>query len=326
MNKLSSSTAKISEQKYTLNRSVKYSKKLLLKSKNRIGGFLFRVVVYALLTSIGFIYLYPLLFMILTSFMNVTDLISPIVRWLPTSLFLGNFRIAHQVLDTWEALVTTSLIAGFSALFQTLSCAMVGYGFARHEFPIKKFWMALVIVSYVIPVQVTMIPRYMLFDSYDMINTVMPFLLPAISAQGIKSTIFVMLFYQFFRSYPKILDEAAQIDGAGRIRVFVGIAIPMSIPAIVVGILFSFVWYWNETYMAGIFFGREIQTLPMRLQSFVASFNRLFPTADGSVTNRLNEGIRMAGTVISIIPLLLLYVLLQKQFVESVDRTGITGE
>lgn len=308
------------------NLNVERINKLLLKSKSRIGGLIFKTVVYALLTSIGFIYLYPLLFMVLTSLMDVTDLISPIVRWLPTSLYFGNFRIAHHVLDTWEALVTTMLIAGFSALFQTMSCAMVGYGFARHEFPIKKVWMVLVIVSYVIPVQVTMIPRYMLFDSYDMINTVMPFLLPAISAQGIKSTIFILVFYQFFRSYPKILDEAAQIDGAGRIRVFLGIAVPMSIPAIVVGILFSFVWYWNETYMAGIFFGREIQTLPMRLQSFVASFNRLFPTADGSTANRLNEGIRMAGTLIAIIPLLVLYVLMQKQFVESVDRTGITGE
>jgi len=100
----------------------------------------------------------------------------------------------------------------------------------------------------------------------------------------------------------------------------------MSIPAIVVSLLFSFVWYWNETYLSGLFFGNAIQTLPMKLQSFVDAYSRMYPVSDASLANRLNEGIRMAATLITIIPLLILYALLQKQFVESIDRTGITGE
>ena len=162
-----------------------------------------------------------------------------------------------------------------------------------------------------------------MFSSYGMINTLSPSFLPALFGQELEAQFYTI---SSFLVLSKIIDEAAQIDGAGHFTIFMKIAIPMSIPAIVVSLLFSFVWYWNETYLSGLFFGNAIQTLPMKLQSFVDAYSRMYPVSDASLANRLNEGIRMAATLITIIPLLILYALLQKQFVESIDRTGITGE
>lgn len=301
-------------------------KKRLFFGTRDSGGLLKKALVYALLLGIGFVYLYPLIFMVVNSFMSRIDLVNPTVKWVPTSFYIGNYKIAYRVLDATKGISTSLMMAGIPAVFQTFSCAVVGYGFARFEFPLKGMWLTLLVAAFIVPVQVTMIPKYLLFDAYKMINKPLPFILPALLGQGIKGSIFVLIFYQFFRSYPKVLDEAAEIDGAGKFRTFFTIALPMSIPAVVVSFLFSFVWYWNETYLAGIFFGKTIRTLPMRLQSFVDSYNRLYPTSDGSTTNRLNESIRLAGTIITIAPLIVMYMILQKQFVESVDRTGITGE
>lgn len=307
-----------------INRLPLFRKKLLGGGKK--DGLLKKTVIYALLAGIGFVYIYPLIFMLSNSLMDVNDLVNPTVRWIPTRLYWGNYQVAFKVLEAGKALLLTLLIAGLPALLQTASCALVGYGFARFEFPLKKLWLLLLVMAFIIPVQVTMVPKYMLFDAYKMINTALPSVLPAFFGQGIKSTIFILIFYQFFRSYPKVLDESAEIDGADRLRIFFTIALPMSIPAIIVTFLFSFVWYWNETFLAGVFFGSTLRTLPMRLQSFVDSYYRLYPTSDGSTVNRLNESIRMAGTMITILPMLILYMIMQKQFVESVDKTGITGE
>lgn len=297
-----------------------------LLGSGKTDGLLKKSLVYALLLGIGFVYLYPLMFMVINSLMDASDLVNPTVRWVPTRLYLGNYVIAYRVLDATKGLIVSILMAGIPALLQTASCAVIGYGFARFEFPLKKLWILLLVMAFIIPGQVTMVPRYMLFDAYDMIGSPMPAFIPALLGQGMKSSIFVLIFYQFFRSYPRVLDEAAEIDGAGKLKVFIKIALPMSVPAIVVSFLFSFVWYWNETYLAGVFYGKTIHTLPMRLQTFVSSYTAMYPTTDGSATNRINESIRMAGTLVTMAPLLLMYLVLQKQFVESVDKAGITGE
>ena len=125
--------------------------------------------------------------------------------------------------------------------------------------------------------------------------------------------------------YPKAFDEAAEIDGAGKIKVFLKIAMPMAIPAVVVSLIFSFVWNWNETFNISLY-NKDIQTLPMQLNIFVERYREMYPTTDGSEVNRLNESIRMAATLITIAPLIALYIALQKQFVESIEKTGITGE
>ena len=288
-------------------------------------GLIKTVIIYFLLITIGFVNLYPLLYMIINSFMTVDNLIDPAVNWVPTSFYLGNFKVAFGVLDFGRTIGYSLLISSVCAIVQTAIGAVAGYGFARFDFPCKGLLMVLLVATFIIPEQVTMVPRYIMFNAYGMKDSLWPIFLPAAVGQGIKGALFILVFVMFFKTYPKAFDEAAEIDGAGKIKVFLKIAMPMAIPAVVVSLIFSFVWNWNETFNISLY-NKDIQTLPMQLNIFVERYREMYPTTDGSEVNRLNESIRMAATLITIAPLIALYIALQKQFVESIEKTGITGE
>ncbi|TDL79109.1 carbohydrate ABC transporter permease [Peribacillus frigoritolerans] len=289
-------------------------------------GLLFKLLTYGLLIGIGFVYLYPLLYMGSFSFKSLDDLLNPLVNWIPTEFYLGNYEKANEVLNFFSTLLETLYVTVLPALAQTAVAAVIGYGFARFEFKGKKVFFVLVLATFIIPPQVTLIPRYIFFNELNILGSLQAFLLPAAFGQGLNSAIFILIFFQFFRMVPKALEEAAQIDGAGHLRIFLTIALPMAVPAVIISFLFSFVWYWNETYLAAIYFGDQLTTLPLQLQKFVATFQKMFPAEMGLSGNQLNEGIKMAGTVLSILPLLIVYFITQRWFVEGVDRSGITGE
>lgn len=291
---------------------------------NRRRKFLLGLVRYAVLMGIGFIFLYPILYMAVNSFKSVEDLVDPAVEWLPTGLCFDNFLKAYKTLDFGNSFVNSIITSAIPAVFQTMACAMVGYGLARFPVPGKKLIVGLIVASFVVPAQITLIPRYLMFSNYNMLNTILPQILPALFGQGLKSSIFILVFQNFFRSYPLALDEAAYLDGAGILTVFFKVALPLARPAIVVTMLFSFVWYWNETTQAALLFGTVIKTLPMKLGSFAASYTNLYVTTGSHST--VNEAISLAGTFLSILPLLVLYIIMQKQFVESIEKVGITGE
>jgi multiple sugar transport system permease protein len=174
-----------------------------------------------------------------------------------------------------------------------------------------------------------MIPTYVLYNDMGILGTIWTFALPALFGNGLNAPIFILIFYQFFRQVPKVLMEAAAIDGAGHFKRFFRIAVPSAVPAIVTVVLFSFVWYWNESYLTELYVqglsGNSIWTnLVVQLKNFDSSFAS--KATVGSTATSLNESVRMAATSLSIIPLLIMYLILQKQFVESIDRAGITGE
>jgi multiple sugar transport system permease protein len=289
-------------------------------------GLFFKVLIYGLLIGIGFVYLFPLLYMGVYSFKSLDDLLNPLVNWIPTQFYTGNYEQANQVLNFFSTLLETLYVTALPALAQTAVAAVVGYGLARFEFKGKRIIFVLVLTTFIIPPQVTLIPRYIFFNELNILGSLKAFMLPATFGQGLNSAIFILIFYQFFRAVPKALEEAAQLDGAGHFRIFFTIALPMAVPAIIISFLFSFVWYWNETYLASIYFGDALTTLPLQLQKFVATYQKMFPAEMGLGKNQLNEGIKMAGTVLSILPLLIVYFITQRWFVEGVDRSGITGE
>lgn len=129
------------------------------------------------------------------------------------------------------------------------------------------------------------------------------------------------MFFQLFRNQPSSICEASEIDGCGKYRYFGKIALPMASSGIVLSFLFSFVWYWNETTESSLIFGNKIATLPMQLERFAAKY----ATLSGG-TEKINIAVSMAGTCLSLLPIIILYAVLQKQFVTSIERTGITGE
>lgn len=307
-----------------LERAGGVAKRIALGTRTR-KGLLITILVYALLISIGYVYLYPLLFMIANSFKDLPDLINPLVRWIPTEFYTGNYTRAFRVLDYWPVLFETIIGSLLPALAQTAVAALVGYGFSRFRFPLRGLWFTLVLLTFVIPPQVTMIPEFLMYDRLNLLNTVYAMTLPAILGQGIRSAIFVLIFFQFTKSMPRALEEAALVDGAGPLKAFLRIVVPMAVPALLVSFLFSFVWYWNETYLTNLYVGSALRSLPRQLSAFAESFRNVYPQGAG-VEDQLNEAINMAGTMLTILPVLVIYFILQKWFVEGVDRTGVTGE
>lgn len=305
---------------------VKSLKKKLLGSHEK-NGLLSKIVIYSLLIFVGYVFLYPILVMFASSLKDAYDIINPLVNWLPTHIYLDNFIKGWKTLGGLKTLLTTACITFIIASAQTISAAVIGYGFAKFEFPTKKILFALMIATFIIPDQVTFMPRYLIFKAYGMLQTIMPLAIPAALGQGIKNAIFVLIFFQFFKMAPRALDEAAEVDGAGFIKVFLKINIPMAVPAIIVVFIFSFVWNWNETYLADLYYNSAITTMPLALQRFTEMFSRMYPNADANnPLLKLNEGIRMAGTILTIIPLMITYLLVERRLVESIDKAGITGE
>jgi len=310
------------------------TRKIFLGSKTR-RGIVPSTVTYVALISLGFAYLLPLFNIIVQSIMTTQDIVDPMVVWVPTRFYMGHFRQAWNVLNFTEGLYLTVVMSVIPAILQTISTALAGYAFARYEFPLKRLWIVMLILVYIVPTQVLMLPRFLMYLDMGIGNLPpLPTFLPAIFGQGLRSSIFVMIFYQFFHSYPKSLDEAAEIDGCGRMKLFWKIAVPMVKPAIVISLLFSVVWYWNETSMFGMFYGQvrdvsllgvpiegHFESLPLRILRFHDRFEDL-----EGVAAQLLDSVTFAGTLLSMLPILILYLVLQRHFVESVERSGITGE
>lgn len=297
----------------------------LLKNDGKWGQRLAKLAVYALLLDFGFVYIYPIIYMVLISLMPTSDLINPTIQWIPTYMDFENFIQVYNTLEYDIAFVNTVILAGVASILQTLSCALAGYGLAKYRVPLKKLWIAMLILVFVIPTSLTLVPQYVLFNSYGLVGTEFSIWLPAALGQGVKSSLFVLVFMQGF-SYPKAYDEAASIDGAGPIRNFFQIGLPMVVPTIILSLLLSFVWYWNETARSGLYLDGNIITLPLQLDKFNSLFGAAYPAAQGSSLNRLNERIQMAATLLTVGPLMILYLVMQRKFVEGVEASGITGE
>ena len=288
------------------------------------------LIIYALLICIGFIYVFPILKMVSQSFMSLDDLLDSSVQWLPSSFSLDNYLQAAKSMNFGKSLWQSIVIAGVPTICNLISCSVIGYGLARYDFKGKKLIFAVIILHFVLPTQITMIPTYVLYNKMGILNTIWSFILPSMLGMGLNSPIFILIFWQFFRQIPKVLIEASRIDGAGHFRTFFRVALPSAVPAFITVALFSFVWYWNEAYLTelyvhGVMVDSGWTTLVIQLDNFATNFSEYASTAaSGAVT--LNESISMAGTMLSILPLMLLYFVMQRHFVESIDKTGITGE
>ena len=304
-------------------------RKFFMGSKEK-QGFLKVFCIYALLICIGFIYLNPILQMLSKSFMNLDDLLDSSINWIPSKFILSNYAQAAKSMDFWASLGKSIILAGVPTLCNLISCAIIGYGLARFEFPFKKVVVAVIVFTFILPSQVTMIPTYALYSQIGILGTILPFVVPPLLGMGINAPIFILIFWQFFRQVPKVLIEAAQIDGAGYFKSFFRISLPSATPAFITVGLFSFVWYWNESYLtemyvSGVMTKSGWTSLVIQLDNFASNYNSYATTAASGATS-INEAINMSGTMLSILPLLLMYFVLQRYFVESIDKTGITGE
>ncbi len=289
-----------------------------------------------------FVILWPVITMLLKSFMSHLDLYDNSVALIPKNFTLQNFKAASMTLNYWEALKNTGIITLTTTLLQTVSCMMVGYGFARHEFKGKGILFALVLLTVVVPPQLLEIPYFMQFRYFDifgifraatgeglnLINQYAPFWMLGATCMGIKNGIFIFLFRQFFRNLPKELEEAGRIDGANSFGIFVRIMVPNAVTIIVTVVLLSIVWQYNDVTYTRIFF--------INKPSFSTAYSTLYTITD-QVKELLGYGkddiraslyyplLKSAGSALMVLPLLVFYAFAQKFFVDSVARAGIVG-
>lgn len=281
-----------------------------------------KLIVYIVLLELGFIFILPFIYMLSRSAMSLTDLLDDSVSWLPNAIYWQNFVDAYQAMNFGTTFTNSVLTSVVPMVGQIISCAIAGYGLGRYSFRGSNLIFVLLLVCLIVPPQTTIVAFYSMYAKLELINTPFPYILPAFFAQGIRGALFTLIFTQFFKNLPRELDEAARIDGAGAIRVFANVMLPLAKPAMFVVAVFSLVWHWNDDFFIKFFANKSgMFTLPRQLESINASYLQF-----ASVDNSHNEGMLMAAGLLVVIPLFIVYIIGQRYLVEGVERTGLAGD
>jgi len=284
----------------------------------RARSLIVKIIMLLLLVDVAYIFVMPILRLLSTSLMNVMDLYDPTVVWLPRRWAFENYSQAYTALAYGEAFRNTVLISGACAILQTLACALVGYGFARFKFPGRDRLFYLVLFAMIVPPHAIIIQLFVMVSKNHWLETYYPFLVPSAFGMGLRGALFVFIYRQFFKGLPWELEDAAMIDGASPLRVFYNIMLPLARPAILVVFLFSFVWHWNDSLEPSIYLSRpELFFMPQRLSVVEAALSNMRLRA------MWGTGTIMAATLLTILPLVVLYVFTQRYFIESIERTGL---
>jgi len=297
--------------------------KVLVLGRNLSDGLLAKLIIYLLLSIVAYLYLQPLLYMISTMLKNISDLLDPTVKWIPRQVTWENLTKAYEGLQYPEALRNTALIAFTCSAVQVMVCAMTGYALARLTVPFKGLFTALVLLTFLIPPQVIIIPLYVIFSRLGLLNSLFVFLVPALFGQGLKGALFILIFRQFFKAQPLSLEEAAKLDGASSFRLFFRIMLPLAQSACLVVFLFSFIWYWNMYYEPSMFLAKGFTPLSIRLDNLEEVLNPSLLGNTHFINNPVTEGTKMAAAFLIIFPPLVIFMFLQRWFVTGVERTGI---
>ena len=291
----------------------------------RFGGGLIRTL---FLLGVGYVTLYPLLFMISSSFMSVSDTLDATVVWLPTGMNWFNFQKAFDLLKYGEALKNTVVLVIPCVILQVISSVFIAYGFARFKLPGLNILFALLLFNIIVPTACYIIPEYVLMTELKLINTVWQFYIQAALGVGIRSALYIFIIRQFFRTMPKELEEAAFIDGCNPLQTFLWVMVPNIKSAVLTVSILSLVWYYNDFSMFGILLNGNyplsvaITSVGTTLDSNMQYLTGQAISADLKI---LRASILAAACLIVVLPITAIYVLVQKHFTEGIERTGIVG-
>ena len=288
-----------------------------------------RLGMYILLIGIAFIFLYPFIFMAVTSLKTNSDLLDPTIGWIPRNLRFANYSMAFALMSFKTYIWNSLLITGVCTVGHLLSCVFIGYGLARYKFKLRGILFVLVILTIIIPLQTTMIPSYILFANIKWNDTFLPVFVPTFLGLGLKGGLFIFLARQTLISMSKEMEEAARIDGCGFLGTYFRIVIPIARPLMLVILVLSIVWHWNDYYEPSIYFKQSMQPLSSGIKALINlslrtrdELEQLLgrPVTDDDIVNTATV---MAGSVMTLTPLMIMFVFLQKKFVQSVERTGL---
>ena len=295
-------------------------RKAVRVSKKFILG-LFKAVV---LIGISYLILSPLIGMVSNSFFSDTDRYNPMVYLFPANPTLERYQTSIKVLKYGKILFTTMLYDLSLMAIQLVVCSLVGYGFARFDFPFKKLLFGCVVVMIVLPVNTIMLPLYMTFRNFgplNLLSTPVPMFIMTVFGCGLRSGLYIYIFNQFFRGLPKEIEEAALVDGAGMFYTYSRIMLANAMPSVITVSIFSLVWQYNDTFYARMFTMDANTLLSMKISSFTSTISNSFNIVDPTILKLYTY----AGVILMILPVMIVYILLQRQFIEGVERSGIVG-
>ena len=301
--------------------------KLSLKTQSRLatakkysGKFIINLIIYILLIEFAFTFLYPFIYMILNSLKYDYEVIDATKQWIITDINWNNYVSAFEGLDYMKSLVNTLIVVLGSTLGHIISCSLAGYGFARFKFKGSSLMFGLAMLNLIIPSALMIMPLYIQFSKFHMMGTYLPIILPSFFGFGLKGGIYIFLFRQFFKSLPVSYEEAAKIEGCSMLQVFVHIMLPIARTTILVVFILSVVWHWNDYFEPATYLSGNLQILSQKISS-VASASATVTSAVGASVNMT----ALAACVLVILPLLIVYFIFQKQFMEGVEFSGLAN-
>ena len=279
------------------------------RNRDRGKALLFHLFVAAVTVVV----LYPALWMLMSSFKPTADIVGNVSLW-PESASLANYATALRGIggvSFWTFFWNSMFLAVMSVIGIALSSSVASYAFARIEFPGRKLWFTLMIATLLLPFHVVIIPQYIIFNNLGLVDTFIPLLIGKFLA---AEAFFVFLMVQFMRNLPRELDEAARIDGAGHVRIFTAIMLPLMKPALVTSSIFAFIWSWNDFFGPLLYLkDPALYSLPIALRLFVDQ------------TSTSDYGAQMAMSVLALIPVMLFFLLFQRYLVGGVATQGLKG-
>lgn len=313
----------------------------LYKAKNKTISVIIGILRYLTLVSIAYVVLYPMFYMVSSSFRSYTDFFDPGVLWIPKKFTMQWYEWAMDCLDFWVGLKNTVLFELVAAFLEVVSCSVIAYGLARFDFKGKKILMGFLILTILVPDQMIIIPKMMNFSHLDffgilsliekitgaairpnILDTGFVFYLPSIFGIGLRSGIIMFIYMQFYKGLPKELEEAAWIDGAGLFQTYTRIALPSSGVVITTVSILSMIWHWNDFYLAYMLMNSH-KAMPLAVKlSVIGEKLRATYSVYGGFQTIATQG---AACVLFVLPMLIMYIFLQRKFVKSIDRVGITG-
>lgn len=300
---------------------------------NRSSRLLVTVFKVLFLSVIGFTIIYPFIIKLTSMFMSEQDLMDSTVKMIPKHPTLDNLKFVVDYTKYFSTLFNTTLISLISSLCSVVCSCMVGWGLARYRFKGSKIIFAIVIFIMILPPQTIMLSLFNTFRDFDifgiftlllgkpirMIDTLWPTTLLSLTGLIFRGGLFIFIMRQFYTSIPKELVEAAKIDGCGHFTTFMRVIIPLSTAMIITIFLFSFAWMWSDTTYSSLFYSNlKVFANQVTTVSWVESEGIMYNTRMASIL--LNTSV-----LLSMVPLLLIYVCLQRYFVEGIAKSGIVG-
>jgi len=313
---------------------------LLQRDFGRVVASFCRVV---LLFGLCFLILQPILIQLSNSFMSETDLLDPTVISIPRYPTAGMYRLAMYLMNFWRTLGVTLVITFFGSVLQIIACSLAAYGFARFDFPLKRFWFLCVMLTILVPPQVIMAPLFLNFRFFDLFGIVSlingspanmlnlgGYFIMVATGMGLRSGLYIFMLRQYMRNMPKELEEAAYVDGCGKLRTFVQIILPDAVPMLASCFLFAFVWQWTDGFFNSMFLGGQ-EVMSMQMSALGETYRNWFITEMiGAVGGQgfappiaMMQQIISIGLLVGIAPIIVIYIFAQRLFVESIGQSGL---